>query len=94
MLDINSTCLRELRLNWNHIKAPGGLLLASSLRNNTYLKVLDLAWNSLGSGGSFPGQVGKTWGEALATNKVLVHLDLSFNKIGIADTEIFAGLVR
>jgi len=52
MLDINSTGLKELRLNWNHIKAPGGLLLASALKNNAHLKVLDLAWNSLGSGGT------------------------------------------
>jgi len=36
------------------------------------------------------GLIGKTWGKALKENKTLVHLDLSFNKIGEDDTAIFA----
>ena len=33
-----------------------------------------------------PGDIGKRWGRALRENKVLVHLDLSFNKIWEEDT--------
>ncbi len=71
MLDVNSTGLKELRLNWNNILAKGGFLLASALQTNDVLRVLDLSWNSIGSGAASLGEVGIKWGNALADNKSL-----------------------
>jgi hypothetical protein len=39
---------------------------------------------------SKPGKIGNYWAEVFETNKKLIHLDLSFNKIGMEDTEIMA----
>ena len=62
MLESNATNLKELRLNWNNIMAKGGIFLAAALRHNNWLKILDLSWNSIGSGGSNPTEVGTAWG--------------------------------
>jgi hypothetical protein len=35
MLEINSTALKEIKLNWNNIKAKGAVMLAQALRSNT-----------------------------------------------------------
>ncbi len=78
--EMNSNEIRDLNLHWNRIKAKGGLSIARSLVDNKSLRVLDLGWNSLGSGTQIAAkQVGLIWGESLAKNKNLIHLDLSNN---------------
>lgn len=93
MLDVNSTGLKELRLLWNNITGKGGNKLADSLKSNTQLRVLDLSWNALGSCCS-PGEVGTQWGHALAENKTLQHLDLSFCQLRPVDSMNLAGLLK
>ena len=61
MLESNSTNLKELKLNWNNIMMRGGITIAHALRHNNHLKVLDLSWNSIGSGGNTPTEVGSAW---------------------------------
>ena len=94
MLDLNMAALKELRLHWNQIMARGGIMLAKALNVNTKLRVLDLSWNSCGSGGVTPTEVGTVWGNSLAENKTLLHLDLSFNKIKYADTQVLADKIK
>ena len=71
MLEINTTNLKELRLGWNNILGIGGKMIAEALRSNTFLRVLDLSWNSIGSNGLSQTDIGNTWGNALAENKSL-----------------------
>ena len=94
--------VKEIGLKWNKIGAVGGRSIALALENNMELKVLDLSWNSIGnvppnlnkkppsksqpSDTIMQGDIGKIWGLVLSTNKSLIHLDLSFNKIGLLDT--------
>lgn len=64
--------------------------------------MLDISWNCIGQqkpGPVKPGKketrsVGQRWGEAFEVNKTLLHLDLSFNKIGVTDTTIMAEKIR
>ena len=58
LLDVNSTSLKELRLNWNQIMAKGSIMIANAIKGNNQLRVLDLSWNSCGSGNSHPIEVG------------------------------------
>jgi len=37
-----------LYLHWNNIKSSGGAKIFQGLKDNIYLKVLDLSWNSMG----------------------------------------------
>lgn len=94
MLEVNSTYLKELKLNWNSIHSAGGILIAQSLKQNNQLKVLDLGWNSLGMYGKSEGEVGLAWGTCLSQNKTLVHLDLSFNKILKNDVDIISEKIK
>lgn len=84
----------ELYLGWNNIWAAGGKAMASVLVQETHLRVVDLSWNVIGlimcGSSSKPGKIGNYWAEVFETNKKLIHLDLSFNKIGMEDTEIMA----
>ena len=91
--------LHELGLKWNFITAVGGNEIAQVLESNKHLKILDLSWNQIGVLPSVPrnaaklkltpmkqGDIGAAWGRALAINKSLIHLDLSFNKIDEKET--------
>lgn len=87
--------LKEVGLNWNKITAIGGNAIANALETNNSLKILDLSWNIIGQRPSETkkvesnineGDVGKAWGKALAMNIYLVHLDLSYNGIPLAET--------
>jgi len=86
VLESNSTNLQELDLSWNTIWAPGGCMLADGIKNYFTLRVLDLSWNNIGKGKVPPRQVGKAWGACFERNTTLIHVDLSFNKIGQEDT--------
>lgn len=82
LIEVNATYIREIRLNWNCITGKGGNGIAEALRHNNQLRVLFLAWNSIGQG----LHVGKAWSHAFTENKFLLHLDLSHNKIMFLDT--------
>ncbi len=74
--------------------AKGGNMIANSLKQNNQLKILDLSWNGIGTGGANATEVGNTWGNALLENKTLQHLDLSMNKIRKKDTEKLADKLK
>ena len=92
--------LKELGVRWNVITAIGGNAIANALENNEHLKFLDIAWNSVGVRPPenkkrkevliMPGEVGSAWGAAFLKNTSLIHLDLSFNKIDLRDSETFS----
>jgi NLR family CARD domain-containing protein 3 len=60
--------------------------------------VLDLSWNTIGQKmfGSIskPGNIGPKWGAVFENNRLLIHLDLSFNKIGVDDCRIMSEKLR
>lgn len=86
MIEFN-TNLRELYIRWNKIRGVGGSDIFNGLKKSDGgLKVLDLSWNFLGHDTAFA----KTFGEFIKTDENLVHLDLSFNSIGEAETKIIA----
>jgi Ran GTPase-activating protein (RanGAP) involved in mRNA processing and transport len=86
----HSKCGEVLDLSWNHIRARGGIALASCLAVNRSITDLDLAWNGLGDvelepnerGKVEPLQLGATEiGGAIAKNTTLKRLDISHNRI-------------
>jgi len=79
---IERSSLRDLNLHWNKITSKGACYLAEALKNTVTLKMLDLAWNSMGSG--MEGKIGSILGEALQLD-VLLHLDISYNKFSKKD---------
>lgn len=44
--------LQELYLKWNIIRSEGGINIACGLSKNKSLRVFDISYNSIGSGGS------------------------------------------
>ena len=54
---INQSALQELYVHWNRLKSQSNLHIFTGLENNTNLKVLDLSWNSLGTGNALQIQV-------------------------------------
>ena len=45
-----SAILETLQLHWNKIRAKGAIMLAKAVKKNRTLKILDLSFNSFGSG--------------------------------------------
>ncbi|CDW85718.1 UNKNOWN [Stylonychia lemnae] len=87
--------IQELDLSNNTLgNQLSGIFIANAIKQNNHLRVLDLGWNSCGSGGQNQFQIGKAWGEALLVNKTLQHLDLSFNKFSYNDVQVFADYLR
>ena len=41
--------MNEIYLHWNKISGVGGTLIFESLRNDQYIKVLDISWNDIGN---------------------------------------------
>ena len=84
--------LRELYLYWNRIQGRGGCNIFKGLMSNNTLKILDLAWNSLGNQAS---GFAKSVSEFVAINTDLVVLDISNNQLGKeAAKEIADGLSK
>ena len=97
-----NTKIKEIGLKWNKFNAVAGNRFAEVLCDNTHLKVLDLSWNSIGvrpkdtidpkNPRGKPaytmkvGDIGRVWGLMFISNKTLVHLDISFNKIDEEET--------
>ena len=85
-LEKNDT-IRELYLYWNQIQGLGGNNILRGLAGNKFLKVLDLAWNSLGLNPSgFP----KNFADYITMNTELVVLNLSNNNFSKKDSKIIA----
>ncbi len=83
---IENDYIDELYLHWNQINGDGGVLIAQGLELNESLKVVDLSWNALGSTSR---ECAKAFGKVLKKkNKLLLHMDLSFNKFSLAESLI------
>ena len=81
----------KLDLHWNSISGANAVKLISGLKENLGIKELDLSFNSLGKNGDM--SVAKTLAEFFIENKVVLHLDLSYNKMTAQQvTEITKGL--
>lgn len=75
--------LEELYLHYNKIQGDGAQNIFAALIKNTYLKVLDLSWNSLGA--SEKG-LANAFFELFSKNNELVHCDFSYNNISYETT--------
>ena len=71
---LRTSCLEELDLSHNSIEFINAI--AEALKNNTFLKILNLSCNNIKVGGA------QALGEALKTNNILHELKLSYNRIG------------
>ena len=71
--------LKELYLYWNRIQGKGGCNLIQGLMKNNTLRILDLAWNALGSQSS---GFAKSVADLVAVNVDLIVFDLSNNQLG------------
>ena len=88
----HSPSLIEVFLYWNQIQGQGASKILQGLSNNLSVKVLDLAWNSLGLNKT---GFAKTLAEFLATNTEIAIMDLSNNSLSKSDAETIAeGLAK
>jgi hypothetical protein len=59
--------------------------------NNRHLRLLDIGWNHCGIGANIqPGSIAKSWSALFSENKMLQHIDLSYNKFNYQDSIVFA----
>jgi Ran GTPase-activating protein (RanGAP) involved in mRNA processing and transport len=79
---LDNTNIKELYLYWNQIKGEGGNLIFQALLTNSELKVLDMAYNSLG----IQTPCATSLAELLKANVELRHVDFSFNYFNFRDT--------
>jgi hypothetical protein len=90
--------IKELYLRWNGLTAKFGSAFFETLKGKCGLKVLDLSWNSLGKGLKVIKPPAKRrrrpqpefadiLKEFLATDKSIVHLDLTSNKFRYEECE-------
>ena len=91
MLDYNNH-LDSLDLQWNFIRASEAIVFFQALKNNCGIRVLDMSWNSMGHD-SILNSI-KTISEALGSNEVLQHLDLSNNTFSLQDCKIIADQIK
>ena len=82
----------SLDLQWNFIRASEAILFFQALKNNCGIKILDISWNSMGHDGILNSI--KIISEALGSNEVLQHLDLSNNTFSLQDCKIIADQIK
>jgi hypothetical protein len=70
-------------VHWNSIRSAGGKYIFEGLKENLFLKVIDLSDNSMGIGQ--PCCVNNVV-EFLLSNKSMVHMDLSNNAFNLDDS--------
>lgn len=70
--------IKQLFLHWNLIKPNGGKLLFQALAINQYVISFDISFNTLGCHQD-ANLFTSGWNQFCLENKVLLHLDLSFN---------------
>lgn len=81
--------IEEIYLSWNQIRGVGALKIVETLKFHASLRVCDLSWNALASSELVkPRAVVSALADALASNKVLVHLDLSNNRFDVEDCAV------
>ncbi len=78
--------LTVLFLHWNNIKSKGSIELAEALADNDKLLVFDSSFNSFGTGEN--NSSARAWSKLFATNKTLIHMDLSHNNFKATDCQI------
>ncbi|MDB5840668.1 MAG: hypothetical protein JWQ23_2620 [Herminiimonas sp.] len=85
----DSPPVERLVLIWQEIGDEGAIAIASALKVNSALKILDLTGNNIGKEGA------KALSSALDKNETLTSLNLSSNKIGATGTsELVPGLKK
>jgi Ran GTPase-activating protein (RanGAP) involved in mRNA processing and transport len=84
--------LEVLILHWNRLGSTTGVAIAKSLLIQSYLKVLDLSYNVIGSASN--ELCTQTWCKLLSSPQTeLVHLDLSYNSLKLDElTKLSAAL--
>jgi len=97
----NCNYIKELYLRWNGLTSKFGVTFFDRLKQGKCpLKVLDLSWNSLGKGlkvvkapqkkkrrRNVQPELADVLEEFLATDKSLVHMDLTANKFRYEESE-------
>ncbi|TYZ52884.1 hypothetical protein PybrP1_011629 [[Pythium] brassicae (nom. inval.)] len=83
--------IEEVYLAWNKLRGLGALRVVEALKFHASLRVVDLSWNALASNELLrPRAVVAALADALANNKVLLHLDLANNQLDLADCALLA----
>lgn len=83
--------IEEVYLSWNQIRGLGALKIVEALKFHASLRALDLSWNALDSNELLkPRSVVSALADALANNKMLVHLDISNNHLDLEDCSLLA----
>lgn len=70
-----SISLKELDLQWNHIRLGGAVAIGQAIEHNRSLEAINLAWNGLHMDGAL------AIAEALKENTTLKELDLTCNRL-------------
>ncbi len=83
-----STVMEQLYIGTNYLSGKAGEKIFSLLGGNKNLKVLDYSLNQLGD--SADCNCAKAIANCLKVNKVMQHLDISFNHFGKEATQIIA----
>lgn len=84
--------LKRLDLHWNNFRSVGAHEFCQGLAVNASLLELDLSWNSLGRDSSL--DVAKALGNALKSNKELMHLDIGYNYFSKAECEVISEMIK
>lgn len=79
--------LRTVKIGWNKIKGKGGIALADAIKESQKVVFFEASFNAFGF--KRDGEFGKRMGEA-CNNKILRHLDISYNSMDAKDCEAFA----
>jgi hypothetical protein len=83
--------LKILNISWNKIKTIGGIAIAEALKLNSKIVFFDGSFNSFGFKKN--GDFGTRMAEA-CNNKVLKHVDLSYNSLDARECELFAEIIH
>jgi Ran GTPase-activating protein (RanGAP) involved in mRNA processing and transport len=97
--DIIDECvnIKGLFLHYNNILVKGGIKLAESIRNNQFLEVFDISYNSIGGGidkrdekkaKEMREKCSKAWSDCFKFNQTLIHVDISHNHLRKAEVEV------
>jgi Ran GTPase-activating protein (RanGAP) involved in mRNA processing and transport len=79
--------IEEFYMRWNQMNGAGGAAIIKGIQATNKMRVLDISWNAFGAHVSTFAQ---TFADYIYTNETLVHLDISNNSLGQADSNIIA----
>lgn len=83
--------LKTVKIGWNKIKTKGGIALADAIKESQKILFFEASFNAFGF--RRDGEFGKRMGEA-CNNKVLRHLDISYNSMDQRECEVFAETIH